>query len=497
LEARMRVLASAFIVATLLLNSSCAVLEMETRNRGGYLDYVVDDLWMKADSKGMRALRAFAIQVSLARIASVSAKNDSDRQLLAIRLGALTKRFFPIYNCAFDTNPLGVPGAERDPCFYYDSAMVEYSTGLFDLAMVALPVDDAKKLVNTVTGAFINPINIADLVTALLNLGRDALKYGRVVGGLYRDSVELEVQLWLSTPAIDDRPPPYRVTDDQVAGLREIYARRNDDMPSWLAAIAALRGQGLEPLPHPKFFGELGGLLNYVCGLITKDPDALKSCQVNLPRTLPPAPSVLSSSGPGRIGGVIVATALSSTASKIKKPIDTGQSTNPDYEKIIAGYDPALHKIGYVQGVLAKLCVRSNERTITPRMNVLIKVYQQYVHGGEIAAGTAKPEQIVTGKLTQVEMTALNEVKGDCPSGRANYYEWRDLRFAQGINAPDVIKLVNRKLEGAQQLPPDASVQAVRDKIAALRPGLASGLVLNDDALASQFTPDLVSQLRN
>jgi hypothetical protein len=493
----MRILASAIIVTTLLLNSGCAVLEMETRNRGGYLDHVVDDMWMKADSKGMRALRAYAIQVSLARIASVSAKNDSDRQLLAIRLGALTKRFLPIYNCAFDTNPLGVPGAERDPCFYYDSAMVEYSTGLFDLAMVALPVDDAKKLVNTVTGSFVNPINIADLVTALLNLGRDALKYGRVVGGLYRDSVELEVQLWLATPAIDDRPPPYRVTEGHVAGLREIYARRNDDMPSWLAAIAELRGQGLEPLPHPKFFGELGGLQNYICGLITKDPDALKSCQVNLPRTLPPAPSVLGSSIPGRIGGVVVATAPSSTGTSITRPTASGQTTDPEYAKIIDGYDPAIHKTGYVQGVLAKLCVRSNERIVNPRMNALIKVYQQYVHGGEIAAGSAKPEQVVTGKLTQIEMTALNAVSGGCPAGRANYYEWQDRRFAQGINATDVIKLVNRKLEGPQQLPTDASVQAVRDKIAALRPRLASGLTLNEDTLASQFTPDLVSQLRN
>jgi hypothetical protein len=137
----------------------------------------LDEHWLKADSKGMRALRAFAIQVSLARVASVSAKNESDRQLLAIRLGALTKRFIPIYLCAFNTNPLGV----------YDSAMVDYSTGLFDLAMIALPVDDARKLLATVTGSAVNPINVIDLLTTLLQIGKDALKYGRVVGALYRE----------------------------------------------------------------------------------------------------------------------------------------------------------------------------------------------------------------------------------------------------------------------------------------------------------------------
>src|SRR5438132_498518 len=128
----MRAIVALFVLLALLAGAGCTIIEKERTNRGGYLDYVLDQEWMKADSKGMRALRAFAIQVSLARIASIAAKNDSDRQLLAIRIGALTKRFIPIYLCAFGTNPLGVSGARNDPCFYYDSAMVEYATGLFD-----------------------------------------------------------------------------------------------------------------------------------------------------------------------------------------------------------------------------------------------------------------------------------------------------------------------------------------------------------------------------
>ncbi|CAN7719224.1 hypothetical protein LJR220_007149 [Bradyrhizobium sp. LjRoot220] len=290
----MRGVVSILLMVALLFNSGCAIIEKETTNRGGYLDAVLDDHWMKADSKGMRALRAFAMQVSLARIASVSAKNDSDRQLLAIRIGALTKRFLPIYACAFDRNPLGVPGAENDPCFYYDSAMLDYSTGLFDLAMIALPVEDAKKLLNSATGAVINPINILELLSNLVQIGRDALKYGRVVGALYRDTVELEVQLWLATPAIDNRPPPFLVTEAHVAALREIYARRNDDMPAWLAVMAALRSQGLEPMPQPRFFVELGGLMRYLCNLITRDAAALETCKAGLPTTLRAPVAVLS-----------------------------------------------------------------------------------------------------------------------------------------------------------------------------------------------------------
>jgi hypothetical protein len=299
----MRRVVAVFFLVAVLLNSGCAIYEKETTNRGGYLDAVLDDHWMKADSKSMRALRAFAIQVSLARIASVSAKNESDRQLLAIRIGALTKRFLPIFNCAFDSSPLR--GAEKDPCFYYDSAMVDYSTGLFDLAMVALPIEDAQKLVNVVTASFVNPINITGLLSSLLQIGKDAVKYGRVVGALYRDTVELEVQLWLATPAIDNRPPPFRVTEADVAALREIYARRNDDMPAWLAQMAALRAQGLEPVPQRRFFVELAGLMNYICNLITKDPHALPACKEGLPTTMRAPASVLTPAGPSGLGDLV------------------------------------------------------------------------------------------------------------------------------------------------------------------------------------------------
>ena len=328
----MRIAVSIFVWLAVLLSGGCAIWEKETTNRGGFLDHVLDEHWLKADSKGMRALRAFAIQVSLARIASVSAKNDSDRQLLAIRIGALTKRFSPIYACAFDTNPLGVPGAERDPCFYYDSAMVDYSTGLFDLAMIALPIDDAKRLVNIVTGSFVNPLNVADLLNALLAIGRDALKYGRVVGALYRDTVELEVQLWLATPVIDDRPPPYRVSEADVAALRAIYARRNDDLAAWLAAIAALRSAGLEPLPQRRFFAELGGLMRYMCDLITKDADALRTCKSDLPATLPPPASVLNSPPSVRVGSVITTSNFGAPAGRTASP--SGRGRNPPADEL-------------------------------------------------------------------------------------------------------------------------------------------------------------------
>jgi hypothetical protein len=290
-----------YVCCAVLLCSGCAIWENETTNRGGYLDHLLDDHWIKADSQRMRALRAFAIQVSLARIASISSKNDSDRQLMAIRLGATTKRALPVLACALDKNPLG----GRNPCFYYDSAMVDYSTALFDLAMVALPIEDAKKLITAATGSLVNPINLIEVTQALVAIGRDALKYGRVVGALYRDTVELDVQVWLATPPIDTRPPPHRVTAAHVAALADIYVSRRDDLPAWLSATAALRAQGLEPWPDPRFFNQLAGLMRYLCGLITTNAQALEHCRAGLPESDLQTVSVLQPLSSSRMSALI------------------------------------------------------------------------------------------------------------------------------------------------------------------------------------------------
>jgi hypothetical protein len=279
----------------MLVASGCAIWNQEKNNRGGYIDYLADKYWLKADSKKMRALRAFALQVSLARIASVAPKNESDRQLMAIRIGATTARAKTVLTCAFDGNPLGVPGAEADPCFYFDSAMVDYATALFDLAMLALPLDEAKKLANSITGSIINPLDAIEVLTTLVNLGEDALKYGRVVGALYRDTIELEVQVWLATPNVDQStiPPAYQITPATVVNLQTIYDRKNDDLVAWKAEIIALRSQGLEPIPDRKFIYQLAGLMRYICGLITKEANPLAACIKDLPATIPAAPSAV------------------------------------------------------------------------------------------------------------------------------------------------------------------------------------------------------------
>ena len=259
--------------------------DKELNNRGGYLDYLVDEHWLKADSKAMRALRAFAIQASLSRIASVSPKGECDRQLMAIRIGSTTVRADIVLLCAFgQKNPIPVTAAANNLCFYFDSAMLNYSTALFDLAMVALPLEDAKHLINLVPAAVTNPASAIAFLHSLVKVAKEGLKYGRIVGALYRDTIELEVQIWLEAPKQYGSgrnaqvPDQYRVTESMVANLRKIYSRGNDNMAAWHAELAALRSTGLEPIPDAKFVGQLAALLKYMCGLITRDDGSLTIC---------------------------------------------------------------------------------------------------------------------------------------------------------------------------------------------------------------------------
>ena len=279
---------AAFVLC--VLTTGCAVVEQEAHNRGGYLDSLADDYWLKADSKKMRALRALAIEVSLARIASVSSKNDYDRRLLARRIGSTTERGKYVFMCAFKQNPLTSGKPEEDPCFYYDSLMVDYSTALSDLAMLALPIEDGQKLINSIGGSILSPANIGGVIESLVAIGKDAIKYGRVVGALYRDTQELEVQVWLASPDYDQSavtaknriPEQYVVKAADVANLQLIYSRQNDDMGAWRKEIDALRARGLEPIPDKRFGLQLVKMISYLCDLITQDKDALKDCKADV-----------------------------------------------------------------------------------------------------------------------------------------------------------------------------------------------------------------------
>jgi hypothetical protein len=294
-------------ICALLIAASvggCALIEAEKNNRGGFLDQAADDLWMKADSKKMRALRALALEASLARIAMIAPKSAPDRALLARRIGETSKRADVVRQCAFYPKTTVAGQRTDEPCFFFDSVMVDYENALFDLALIALPIDDAKNLISRVSGGIASvSINPLELVQTLVDIGREAFRYGRVVGAIYRDTLELEVQVWLASPQFADSErargvsEEFIVTEERVAGLRAAYARGNDNIPTWRAHIAALRAEGLEPVPSQRFIVELYAILEYICGqIVSKQDDSYQQC-VFRPTGVQDIPVVTSAGG--------------------------------------------------------------------------------------------------------------------------------------------------------------------------------------------------------
>src|SRR5690242_17376774 len=167
---KMRVVISTIVLFLALLNSGCGILQQELNNRGGYVDYLADKYWWKADSKKMRALRAYALHAAIARIAMISPKGAAERNQLAYQVGSAGLYAQQLVKCAYDT-----PG---EPCFYFDSIMVDYVNALYTAAVAALPIEDAQKLITNITGGIVGTAGAVDILRALIQLGADALRYG-------------------------------------------------------------------------------------------------------------------------------------------------------------------------------------------------------------------------------------------------------------------------------------------------------------------------------
>ena len=287
-----------FVLALVLWVGGCTIVRQELDNRGGYVDYLADKYWWKADSKKMRALRAYALHAAIARIAMISPKGAAERNQLAYQVGSAGLYAQQLVKCAYDT-----PG---EPCFYIDSIMVDYVNALYTAAVAALPIEDAQKLITNITGGIVGTAGAVDILHALIQLGADALRYGTVSAALYRDSLELEVQVWINSP----NEPGSIVRLQDVAELAAIYATGRDDIPAWRAQIEALLAKGLEPTPNRRYLARLFQLMSYACKQITTDETFRSRCIVNPGVTdaqiadAGPAPSSLGSGGrtnpPGR-----------------------------------------------------------------------------------------------------------------------------------------------------------------------------------------------------
>jgi hypothetical protein len=426
--------------------SGCALVDAEKNNRGGFLDEIADDHWMKADSKKMRALRALTLETSLARVAMIAPKSAPDRALLARRIGETTKRAEVVRKCAFGEQ-LSIVGRRPDePCFFFDSVIVDYENALFDLALVALPLDDAKKLISRVSGGIASiSVNPLELIQALVDIGREAFRYGRVVGAIYRDTLELEVQVWLASPdfAASERsrgqPEEFIVTNDRVAGLRAVYVRGNDNIPAWRAAIMALRAEGLEPVPDQRFIAELYSILGYICGQIVNESDpAFGECrQQRIMQSIPiaagPGGNVFGA-GPGRSGGGGAGAGASGGGQVSER---TRRLAANDAEARVPGSE--------LQAMKRALCVAGLDTSTDVFDDQTRNAVQQFA-GGILWKAPPAESPPITGS-TRTDLKRAAKLFPDCGSVVANPYELGV--YSRGQTAEAGIASVNQVLSRA------------------------------------------------
>jgi len=485
----LRTLGALIIAVTV---SGCAIIEAEKNNRGGFLDHVADELWMRADSKKMRALRAVALEASLARIAMVTPKSAPDRGLIARRIGETTKRAEVVRKCAF----FQLMGQQPDePCFFFDSVMVDYENALFDLAMLALPIEDARNLINRVSGGIASAsLNPLELVQSLIDIGRQAFRYGRVVGAIYRDTLELEVQVWLASPGLEL----------ETAALRAIYAAGNDHIPSWRAEIARLRAQGLEPVPDPRFFGQIYAIIQYVCGQIVGENDpTLNEC-----RSPTGVPSMVATSPGGtlfrgtvtRVGGGVIS--VTTRARRARDTVDDGgakltrlptSDEMPEAQQILDPYSKTRHGKIFVRNLQDDLCVPSTEfGVIGPATKALIAIFEDYRY--------ARRPELKDGKLNDAEITEIRQQPRCVAGGGQNYFEkaiYTDTEEGRKQLLQLIIGL-NRAKVAPTDLPETTTLEGARARIREARMNPAFNVKLKlqlPDALAGQVTRDFVVAL--
>jgi hypothetical protein len=271
------------IVIVAYVLGGCAVVREELNNRGGYLDYLADRYWMHADSKQLRVLRAYTMQAAVGRLAAVSPWSANDRNIMAVRMAAANAAFADAFRCAYDLDQAADAdvnkllkeniAARKRGCVFFDDRMVEYTRAIFRLAQSALSDADSRSLVARISGGGL------DALAALFELGSDAVLLGQSAAALYRDTVELEVVVWIE----DERD----VLRARTGTLKTLYGNGSGKLAEWKTELKRLKAEAAAiaivedryPFPQTKHFAEIKQVVDRTCDAMTASRDVREICK--------------------------------------------------------------------------------------------------------------------------------------------------------------------------------------------------------------------------
>ncbi len=258
--------------------------------RGGILAKVEDKLWFPAHTKQHRALRGYMMLGSLARLAGHSPLDQETRDTVGTLVGRAVNAAAEVKKCA-----------DKDPCAFFDDRMVELDLILLRLAstifdtkknqqsasvlvsywfgedsalldLLRLPAEAVKT-----AGTAVNATGkTLDVVQSLLSLSFDGFQQGLRIGALYRDGLELDMQVAMASCG-----------NSAECQARDVWGDGNGDTAGWAAFLRGLTiNEQMALKPKDIHFKQVSDLIWRACdNLGLKADDQKTSCRSYDPAT--------------------------------------------------------------------------------------------------------------------------------------------------------------------------------------------------------------------
>lgn len=288
------------VLCVLFMVSGCA----ERTNRGGFADWAQDIAIYKADTKHLRIIRSYVMVAALTRVAAKAPIFNNERFEVATKIRTATILINEAYGCAGALPKNGIfnasnPGSRvRDTagCAFFDDIMSQLDSTILRLAratflneenkdLLALlkkeigqtdPVFDkafdavasASELADTGAKLLTKEGAIITGVSALVRLGFNAFQAGSRLAPIYRDSIELQMQIaldFLNLSCVDDNYPSFC---SHRKDLEKAYANGAGDMSTWKGILEPFfddRAVKSIIIPRPEHFQDVTDLLASAC----------------------------------------------------------------------------------------------------------------------------------------------------------------------------------------------------------------------------------------
>lgn len=282
--------AGVVIIAAFL--SACA-------NRGGFTDLAQDRMVFVADTKKMRIARAYIISAGLARVAGSSATAMDERHEIAIRIRSATMAISYAYMCVEGSESKKYnDSAKKSGCAFFDDRIRTVDLALYRIARAVFLPKENQDLISLVYNGLVkegNPAgklieffdsagrvveasatvakqatDIVHIGAAILQLGRNSFRVGGRLGPIWRDAIELQMQI-----AIDflGKYPEYA---SDLEDLRAVYKNGAGDLDVWEQRVTYIFEKYKSVIePEPGHFEQITELLVDACSSLVGRSDYL------------------------------------------------------------------------------------------------------------------------------------------------------------------------------------------------------------------------------